>query len=267
MTPFVRIVVLNYDGGDMTLRCLRSLTALDWPRDRLEIVMVDNASIDGLVWKVPRMFPNVQVIESLENEGFARGNNLALQELSGVDYVALVNNDAYVDPNWLKAMVGGFSDEKVGATCSKMLFDREFVGFSIDTGDRSVDITAIMLNGHDVTATISFDERVKVHHAEVRHFTVDKRGSFYVEAGDFSLPATFEICLHSDENIEIVLSSSQTNEHVIVGDTEVSITIQANSAAASSKAFTVATSVSGNSILANTTHRMSRSRSAAEPLC
>jgi GT2 family glycosyltransferase len=40
--PIVRVVVLNFDGGDMTLECLDSLLATDWPSDRLDIVMVDN---------------------------------------------------------------------------------------------------------------------------------------------------------------------------------------------------------------------------------
>lgn len=213
----------------MTLRCLRSLIGLDWPKDQMEIVMVDNASIDGLVWKVPRMFPEVRVIESLENEGFARGNNLGMNDLTGVDYVALVNNDAYVEPNWLKAMVGGFDDNKVGATCSKLLFDREFIGFAIETGGRAVDVTAINLNGQDVTTAILFDERVKLHDGEGCRFTVDTRGSFYVEADKVSLPAKFEITLISDQTNEVALSSSDKSERVLVNDIGVSATIYSNS--------------------------------------
>ncbi len=50
--PLVRVVVLNFDGGDMTLECLDSLLATDWPSDRLEIVMVDNGSLDDVVERV-----------------------------------------------------------------------------------------------------------------------------------------------------------------------------------------------------------------------
>ena len=79
--PRVRVVVLNYDGGDMTLRCLRALEQVDWPREALEIVLVDNASIDGLTNVVARELPDVRVIEHTHNVGFAGGCNLGLTDL------------------------------------------------------------------------------------------------------------------------------------------------------------------------------------------
>ena len=45
----VRAVVLNYNGGALTLECLRRLRATEWPRSRFEVVLVDNASSDGVV--------------------------------------------------------------------------------------------------------------------------------------------------------------------------------------------------------------------------
>ena len=83
VSPFVRVVVINYDGGEVTLRCLAALLKTDWDSDRLEIVVVDNASIDGLDWKIPKIYPNIRLIKSLTNEGFARGNNLAMTNLLG----------------------------------------------------------------------------------------------------------------------------------------------------------------------------------------
>ena len=44
--PFVRVVVINFDGGPVTLRCLDALLASDYPSDRLEVVVVDNGSSD-----------------------------------------------------------------------------------------------------------------------------------------------------------------------------------------------------------------------------
>ena len=40
-TPRVRAVVLNYNGGDLTLECLRRLCATEWPANRFEVVLVD----------------------------------------------------------------------------------------------------------------------------------------------------------------------------------------------------------------------------------
>ncbi|MGA0325082.1 MAG: glycosyltransferase family 2 protein, partial [Ilumatobacteraceae bacterium] len=74
-TPFIRVVVLTFDGGDMTLACLQSLHALDWPRDRYEIVLVDNGSLDDVAQRARNEFPDVIVLEPLENLGFAGGCN------------------------------------------------------------------------------------------------------------------------------------------------------------------------------------------------
>ncbi len=50
--PLVRVVVLNFDGGDMTFECLDSILASDWPADRLDVVMVDNGSLDDVVERI-----------------------------------------------------------------------------------------------------------------------------------------------------------------------------------------------------------------------
>ena len=101
----VRVVVVNYNGGDLTVDCLRSLVATRWRADRLEVVLVDNASTDDVVARVRAELPVVTVIESGRNLGFAGGCNLGMRDRAGVDYVALVNNDATVDPEWLAPLV------------------------------------------------------------------------------------------------------------------------------------------------------------------
>lgn len=125
-SPRVRLVVLNYNGGDMTFRCLEHLSALDWPADRLELVLVDNASSDGLVERVRAERPGVRVIESGGNLGFP-ANNLGLVDLDGIDYVGLVNNDAFPEPGWLRPLVDALdADPGVGAATSKIVFAPRF---------------------------------------------------------------------------------------------------------------------------------------------
>jgi hypothetical protein len=122
-TPLVRVVILNFDGGQMTLDCIESLLATQWPSDRLEIVMVDNGSIDDSVARVRDRFPAVRIIEPLANTGFAGGCNLGLRAPGHFDFVALVNNDATVDPGWLCPLVGALqADPSLGAVSAKMLF-------------------------------------------------------------------------------------------------------------------------------------------------
>ena len=45
----VSVVLVNYQGADHTITCLQSLRDIDWPADRLEVVVVDNSSGDGSV--------------------------------------------------------------------------------------------------------------------------------------------------------------------------------------------------------------------------
>ena len=132
--PRVRVVVLNYDGGDMTLRCLEALRAVDWPSEALEIVLVDNASIDGIAPVVVREMPDVRVIEHTHNAGFAGGCNLGMQDLDDVDYVALLNNDAIPDRNWLRPLVDTLeANPELGAANSKIVFRPEFVTLVVET--------------------------------------------------------------------------------------------------------------------------------------
>jgi GT2 family glycosyltransferase len=130
--PRVRVVIINYDGGQMTIDCLDSLVASDWPADRLDIVMVDNGSLDDVVERVATEFPMVTVIEPLANTGFAGGCNLGINAPGPWDYVALINNDATVDPGWLRAMIPVLeSAPDIGAVNAKLLFADRYFGVDI----------------------------------------------------------------------------------------------------------------------------------------
>jgi GT2 family glycosyltransferase len=119
----VRVVVVNYNGGELTLECLRRLRATEWAADRFSLVLVDNASTDQVVATTRDEMPDVRVIASDRNLGFAGGCNLALRDLESVDYVALVNSDVLVEPGWLAPLVRAFSrNATLGAACPKILF-------------------------------------------------------------------------------------------------------------------------------------------------
>ena len=129
--PLVRLVVLNYNGGELVVRCLEALGKLDWPAARLEVVVVDNASTDGSDAVIVERFPGVRLIRSPVNTGFP-ANNLALRHLDGVDYVGLVNPDSCVEPGWLRTLVGALeADEALGAVSPRMLFADRFVDIEI----------------------------------------------------------------------------------------------------------------------------------------
>ncbi|MFM8649074.1 MAG: glycosyltransferase family 2 protein, partial [Actinomycetota bacterium] len=70
--PRVRVVILSFDGGPMTIDCLESLMRTEWPPDRLEIVMVDNGSLDNITPRVRSAFPSVRVLEPLSTITISR---------------------------------------------------------------------------------------------------------------------------------------------------------------------------------------------------
>ena len=130
----MHVVVVDHDGGLLTVECLRSIAASDWPADRLRIVLVDNASTHPVTDAVTAELPGVQIIRSEENRGFAGGANLGMRERGDADFVALVNNDATVTPGWLDPLVATFTRAPdVGAACPKILLAAPAVEVTIDT--------------------------------------------------------------------------------------------------------------------------------------
>jgi hypothetical protein len=157
--PRVRLVVLNYNGGDFVVRCLEALSKLSWPSDRLDLVVVDNRSTDGSAEVIEERFPSVRLVRNSANTGFP-ANNLAMRDLDGVDYVGLVNSDAFLDPDWLGPMVEALeADPDVGAASARMLFADRFVEVGVasptfvpgvaDSRELGVMVSGVRVDGED----------------------------------------------------------------------------------------------------------------------
>jgi len=102
-TPGVAsVVIVNYRGADDTCAALAALHELRWPRERLEVIVVDNASGDGSVERIAKEHPQVEVLALDQNRGFAAGCNAGAEVATG-QYLAFLNNDARPDPEWIAA--------------------------------------------------------------------------------------------------------------------------------------------------------------------
>jgi GT2 family glycosyltransferase len=103
--PLVAIVVLNWNRWEETLACVDSLDRLDY--DRRLVLVVDNASSDGSEDRIREARPDVELIQSGHNLGYAGGNNVGIREAldRGADAVWILNNDTEVDPGALTALV------------------------------------------------------------------------------------------------------------------------------------------------------------------
>jgi GT2 family glycosyltransferase len=102
--PTVSIVVLNYDGRLHLGPCFESLRRLNYPSDRLELILVDNASTDDSLSWMQSHYPAVELLALGSNRGFAAANNLAARSAGG-DYVLFLNNDTRVREDCLTRLV------------------------------------------------------------------------------------------------------------------------------------------------------------------
>ncbi len=125
----VSVVLVNYRGATDTIEAIRHLRLVNWPKDRLEIIVVENASDDDSAERIRAAAPEATVIESARNLGFAGGCNLGVTKSSG-EFVAFLNNDAKPHPDWISAAVARFgSGLRVGAVASRVL---DWAGERID---------------------------------------------------------------------------------------------------------------------------------------
>lgn len=126
MAPLVSVVIVNFNGRHHLERCLPALHAT---RDvRFETIVVDNASMDGSRSWLQEQFPEVDVLPLSRNAGFGEANLQGVARASG-EYVAFLNNDTVVQPDWLAVLVKAIQEqEEVGAVCSVLrLLDRPYL--------------------------------------------------------------------------------------------------------------------------------------------
>jgi GT2 family glycosyltransferase len=116
------VVVPNWNGLDFLADCLNSLVAQS--AHNFSITVVDNGSIDGSRELMQHQYPSIKVIMREKNYGFTGGTNPGIQDAiaCGAEYVALLNNDAVADKNWLQFLIEtADQDPQLGCVTSKIL--------------------------------------------------------------------------------------------------------------------------------------------------
>lgn len=103
--PRVSVIVVTYNNIELTKACLASLDE-HTNHENLEIIVVDNASVDGtpdLLREWVTASTNRKIILNDDNRGFAAGNNQGLAIADG-EYLVLLNNDTFVTPGWIRTL-------------------------------------------------------------------------------------------------------------------------------------------------------------------
>jgi hypothetical protein len=119
----IAVIIVNWNGKDDTISCLKSLEGIDLLGHTLSVIVVDNGSTNNSVDVIKKSFPKITLIEAGRNLGFTGGNNMGIQEamVRKADLIWLLNNDTVVDKNVL-SFAQVFDDVQVGACGCKIYF-------------------------------------------------------------------------------------------------------------------------------------------------
>lgn len=113
------IITINYNGLKDTCELIDSIPF----NNDMEVIVVDNASIQDEASVISEKYSQVKVIRSPQNLGFAGGNNVGIQKAKG-KYILLINNDTYFKEFNIEALIERLnSSDKIGMVCPKLRFD------------------------------------------------------------------------------------------------------------------------------------------------
>lgn len=121
MEIIVSIITINYNGLKDTCELIDSLPLED---KSIEVIVVDNASKEDEAAIIVCRYPQVKVIRSEQNLGYAGGNNLGIKAAQG-KYLFFINNDVILKPQTsdLSHLISRFeTDAMIGMVCPKICF-------------------------------------------------------------------------------------------------------------------------------------------------
>lgn len=120
VTPSTSVIIVTYNSASYIARCLEALFAnSDAP---FEVIVYDNASVDGTQNLIRDRFPRVKLLEGSANVGFAAACNHGAQTAEN-DFLAFLNPDTSVEAGWLSPLVNVLeSDPTVGAVTPQIVF-------------------------------------------------------------------------------------------------------------------------------------------------
>ncbi len=115
------VVIVNWNGAEHLDECLTALR-LQTLNTETEIIVIDNGSTDGSIEVLDRYGESVRVIRNPTNVGFAAGCNQGIA-VARAEFIALLNNDAVVEPTWLEELVKAMRRAPdIGSCTSKVLW-------------------------------------------------------------------------------------------------------------------------------------------------
>jgi len=144
--PRIPIIILNWNGLSDTIECMQSLRHLD--PSSYEVILIDNGSSLDEQQELTSLYNKSNLITLVFNDynkGFTDGNKDMVDEIIKNDnppqYIALLNNDTVIHPNWINELITCANTEKADIVSSKMInyYDRRIIDnlghFMLNTGE------------------------------------------------------------------------------------------------------------------------------------
>lgn len=123
--PIVSVLIPTRDGWHLLGPCLESLRKTDWPKDKLEVIVIDNGSVDPMTidgMSLAEREGRIRILRDPREFNYARLNNVAARACRGELLVLLNNDTEIIDPAWLKKMAAYALLPDVGAVGPKLLY-------------------------------------------------------------------------------------------------------------------------------------------------
>ena len=157
----VTSVTVNWNGRDVLLRCLESLSVQDWPLQ--EIIVVDNHSTDGSVEAVRQACPEAVVLRNDANLGAPKGRNVGLHRalVKPVDFIFTLDNDLFAAPDCVRQLVMAMASDPTVGSVGAFIYDAQRPDRLLSAGGiidytQNVSRQLLRVNGADTLHPISY---------------------------------------------------------------------------------------------------------------
>lgn len=146
--PTVSIIIVNYNGKKYLEKCFESLMKINYKN--YEVILVDNNSTDDSIEFVKNTYPSVMIIKLDKNYGFAEPNNIGAKNAKG-DFLAFLNNDTIVNPDFIAEMVKVLEQDSKIAICQSLLLK---LNGDVDSSGDFVDILGRAYSSKDKVTNV-----------------------------------------------------------------------------------------------------------------
>ncbi len=115
----ISVIIINYNTFTLTKKCIESVYQFT-KNIEFEIILVDNASVECDAQIFKSLFPDIRLIKNDNNVGFAKGNNIGIEQASG-EFILLLNSDIELTENSIQISVDFLKRHKDAGVVSPML--------------------------------------------------------------------------------------------------------------------------------------------------